>query len=151
MEKSGQTLNRAYGVFGLLAGAYTNEEIQRIEEEEAPKLAAHSDAIFMNDKLFQRVKTIYENRENSGLDAESKKLAEYYYQKFELAGANLSPEAKEKMKELNAEEATLNTKFTNIIVITSYSIHYTKLYDHVFSRYSCCLSFLGSGCNFAVR
>jgi len=116
MEKSGQTLTRAYGVFGLLSGAYTNPEIQRIEEEEAPKLAAHSDAIYMNDKLFQRVKAIYENRENLGLDAESKKLVEYYFQKFELAGANLTDEAKAKLKELNAEEATLNTKFTNIML-----------------------------------
>jgi len=116
MEKSGQTLNRAYGVFGLLAGAYTNPEIQRIEEEEAPKLAAHSDAIYMNDKLFQRVKTIYENRESLGLDAESKKLVEKYYQRFEMSGANLSDEAKEQMKALNAEEATLNTKFTNIML-----------------------------------
>ncbi|PTN09069.1 peptidyl-dipeptidase Dcp [Mangrovibacterium marinum] len=116
MEKSGQTLNRASGVFGLLAGAYTNPEIQRIEEEEAPKLAAHSDAIYMNDKLFQRVKTIYENRDELDLDAESKKLVERYYQRFEMAGANLSDEAKEEMKALNAEEATLNTKFTNIML-----------------------------------
>ena len=116
MEKSGQTLNRAYGVFGLLAGAYTNPEIQRIEEEEAPKLAAHSDAIYMNDNLFQRVKTIYENRDQLDLDAESKKLVEKYYQRFEMSGANLSAEAKEKMKALNAEEATLNTKFTNIML-----------------------------------
>ena len=116
MEKSGQTLNRAYGVFGLLAGAYTNPEIQRIEEEEAPKMAAHSDAIYMNDKLFQRVKTIYEDRDNLGLDAEAKKLVEKYYQRFEMSGANLSDEAKEQMKALNAEEATLNTKFTNIML-----------------------------------
>lgn len=116
MEKSGQTLNRASGVFGLLTGANTNPEIQRIEEEEAPKLAAHSDAIYMNDKLFQRVKTIYDNRENLGLDPESLKLVEKYYQRFEMAGANLSAEDKEQMKKLNAEEATLNTKFTNMML-----------------------------------
>jgi peptidyl-dipeptidase Dcp len=116
MEKSGQTLNRVYGVFGLLSGACTNPEIQRIEEEEASKLAAHSDAIFMNDKLFQRVKTIYADRENPELDAESKKLVEYYYKRFEMAGANLSADAKEQMKKLNAEEATLNTRFTNIML-----------------------------------
>ncbi|WP_321290750.1 peptidyl-dipeptidase Dcp [uncultured Sunxiuqinia sp.] len=116
MEKSGQTLSRAYGVFGLLAGANTDPDIQLIEQEEAPKLAAHSDAIFMNDKLFQRVKTIYEQRENLDLDAESVKLIEYYYQRFEIAGANLSDEAKEKMKVLNAEEASLSTKFSNIMV-----------------------------------
>ncbi|WP_163710754.1 peptidyl-dipeptidase Dcp [Mangrovibacterium lignilyticum] len=116
MEKSGELLSRAQGVFGLLAGANTNPEIQRIEEEEAPKLAAHRDAIYMNDKLFQRVKTIYENRESLGLDTEALKLVEEYYQRFELAGANLSNEDKEQMKVLNGEEATLNTKFTNMML-----------------------------------
>lgn len=116
MEKTGETLNRALGVFGLLSGANTNPEIQAIEIEMAPKLAAHSDGILLNDKLFQRVKSIYEKRDELGLDAEAKKLVEYYYQKFELAGANLSPEDKEKMKALNAEEATLNTKFTNMMI-----------------------------------
>jgi len=116
MEKSGQSLSRASGVFGLLAGANTNPEIQRIEEEEAPKLAAHSDAIFMNDKLFQRVKTIYEKRESLNLDPESLKLTEYYYQKFELKGATLPADKKERLKKLNEEEATLNTKFTNIML-----------------------------------
>lgn len=116
LEKSGQTLSRAYGVFGLLSGANTNPDIQQTEEELAPKLAAHSDAIFLNDKLFQRVKSIYTQRESLNLDAESLKLVEYYYQKFELAGANLSAEDKEKMKKLNEEEASLSTKFGNMLI-----------------------------------
>ncbi|MFV0590651.1 MAG: peptidyl-dipeptidase Dcp [Draconibacterium sp.] len=116
IEKSGQTLSRAYGVFGLLAGANTNPDIQQTEEDLAPKLAAHSDAIFLNDKLFQRVKSIYNQRESLNLDAESLKLVEYYYQKFELAGANLSAEDKEKMKKLNEEEASLSTKFGNMLI-----------------------------------
>ncbi len=116
MEKSGRLLDHASGVFGLLAGANTNPEIQQIEEEMAPKLSAHRDAIYMNDKLFQRVKSIYEQRESLGLDAESLKLVDYYFKKFEQAGANLSAEAKEQMKKLNGEEATLNTKFTNIMM-----------------------------------
>jgi peptidyl-dipeptidase Dcp len=113
MEKSGVKLSRAYAVFGLLAGANTNPDIQKIEEEEAPKLAAHSDAIFLNDKLFQRVKALYNQRETLGLDAESKKLVEYYFQKFELAGANLSEEDKTKLKQLNGEAATLEAQYTN--------------------------------------
>ncbi|MCK3682915.1 peptidyl-dipeptidase Dcp [Maribellus sp. YY47] len=116
LEKSGQTLSRAYGVFGLLSGANTNPDIQQTEEELAPKLAAHSDAIFLNDNLFQRVKSIYNERESLNLDAESLKLVEYYYQKFELAGANLSAEDKEKMKKLNEEEASLSTKFGNLLI-----------------------------------
>lgn len=113
IEKSGVTLSRAYAVFGLLAGANTNPEIQKVEEEIAPKLAGHRDAIFLNDKLFQRVKAIYNQRESLNLDAESKKLVEYYFQKFELAGANLSEEDKTKLKQLNTEEATLEAQYTN--------------------------------------
>lgn len=116
MEKTGQTLSRAYGVFNLLAGANTNPELQKIEETEAPKLAAHQDAIYLNDKLFQRVKTIYEQREKLGLDAESLKLAEEYYQKFELAGANLSNENKAQLKKLNEEEASLSARFSNMLL-----------------------------------
>ena len=116
MEKSGQTLHHAYGVFSLLAGANTNPEIQGIEEEVAPKLAAHSDAIFLNDKLFQRVKKIFNDRESLNLDPESKRLVEYYYQRFELAGANLSDEKKEELKKLNGEEATLSAKFSNKLI-----------------------------------
>lgn len=116
MEKSGQTLSRARGVFGLLSGANTNPDIQKTEEELAPLLAAHNDAILLNDKLFQRVKSIYNERESLNLDAESLKLVEYYYQRFELSGANLSAEDKDRMKKLNAEKATLSTKFGNMLL-----------------------------------
>jgi len=113
LEKSGQTLNRVYNVFNVLSGANTNPDIQKIEETEAPKLAAHQDAIFLNDQLFQRVKTLYNQRESLNLDPESRRLVEYYYQKFELAGANLSNQDKEYLKKLNEEEATLSARFTN--------------------------------------
>ena len=113
MEKSGSTLNRAHSIFSLLTGANTDPELQKIDELEAPKLAAHFDAIFMNDKLFQRVKTLYNKRDNLGLDAEGKRLIEYFYQKFILAGANLSEGDKVKMKKLNEEEATLSSQFSN--------------------------------------
>src|SRR5699024_3045431 len=73
----------------------------------------HHDAIFLNDKLFERVKTIYNERKELGLDDESKRLVEYYYQQFERAGANLSEEDKEKLKELNKKEASLSTQFEN--------------------------------------
>ena len=113
LEKSGQTLSRVYGVFNFLSGAYTNPEIQRIEEEEAPKMAAHQDAIYLNDQLFQRIKTIYNQLESLNLNPESKRLVEYYYQRFVLAGANLPDAAKEELKKLNEEEALLSAKFGN--------------------------------------
>lgn len=116
MEKSGELLHRAYGVFNLLAGANTNDTLQQVQEDIAPKMAAHSDAIFLNDSLFQRVKTIWEQRQTLGLDAESLKLVDYYYQRFVLAGANLADEAKAQMKKLNGEEATLSARFTNMLL-----------------------------------
>ena len=93
--------------------ANTDSVLQKVQEEEAPKLAAHQDAIFLNPKLFQRVKTIYEERGKLNLDHESQKLVEYYYNQFVHAGANLSPEDKTKLKKLNEEEATLVAKFVN--------------------------------------
>lgn len=116
LEKSGSLLTRVNGVFNLLASANTNEHLQKVSETIAPKLAANRDAIYLNSKLFKRVETIYNDREKLNLDAESKRLVEYYYQKFELAGAKLSDADKSKLKALNQEEASLSAKFTNMLV-----------------------------------
>jgi peptidyl-dipeptidase Dcp len=113
LEKSGQTLDRVYSVFSMLTGANTNPTLQKVEEEMAPKMAGLSNAIYLNDKLFERVKTIFNQLDELDLDAESRRLVEYYYEKFELAGANLSAGAKEKMRKLNEEEALLSAKYAN--------------------------------------
>jgi peptidyl-dipeptidase Dcp len=116
MEKSGQLLNRVNGVFNLVTGANTNPTLQKVQEEEAPKMAANNDAIFLNTKLFKRVQAIYQKRNDLKLDPESKRLVEYYEQKFELAGANLSESAKDTLKKYNQEEAGLSAKFTNMVL-----------------------------------
>lgn len=113
MEKSGQPLNRVMMVFNLLTSADTNPTLQKVQEEEAPKLAAHHDAIFLNKKLFARVKTIYDERDKLKLDPESMRLINYYYKKFVHAGANLSDADKTKLKQLNQEAATLSAQFVN--------------------------------------
>lgn len=113
LEKSGQLLTRVNSIFGLLASANTNPEIQKIEEEEAPKMASHNDSIFLNDKLFQKIEYLYDKKESLNIDPESKKLIEYYYNNFSMAGAQLPYEEKEKLKKLNKEEALLNAKFSN--------------------------------------
>ncbi|MHB8337128.1 MAG: peptidyl-dipeptidase Dcp [Ignavibacteriaceae bacterium] len=113
LEKSGQLLARVTMVFNAVTGANTDSLLQAVQEEEAPKLAAHSDAIFLNTKLFERVKSIYQNRNQLKLNHESQKLISYYYNKFVHAGANLSNENKTKLKMLNEEEATLTAKFIN--------------------------------------
>jgi len=113
IEKSGQLLGRVRRVFDLFTGANTNPDLQKLQEEVAPKLTANNDAIYLDGKLFNKVKTIYEKRAQLKLDAESLRLVEFYYQKFQLAGANLSEADKDQLKTLNKEEASLSTKFSN--------------------------------------
>ncbi len=116
LEKSGRLLERTGMVFDALTAANTNDTLQKVQQEVAPKLAAHHDAIFLNGKLFQRIKSIYQKRDQLDLDPETHRLVEYYYQEFEHAGANLSDADKTKLKKLNEEEATLSTKFENLLL-----------------------------------
>jgi peptidyl-dipeptidase Dcp len=113
MEKTGVLLNRANLVFNVLTGANTDSVLQKVQEETAPELAAHQDAIYLNSKLFKRVKAIYDTRASLKLDPESAYLIEYYYQQFVKAGANLSDDDKAKLKTLNKQEATLSAQFNN--------------------------------------
>lgn len=113
LEKSGQLLGRVSLVFNALSGANTDPALQKLQEEMAPRLAAHSDAIFLNAKLFERIKTIYDKRNSLNLDPESFRLVTYYYDRFVHGGANLSAENKEKLKKLNEEDASLSAKFIN--------------------------------------
>ncbi|MDE0588246.1 MAG: M3 family metallopeptidase, partial [Candidatus Marinimicrobia bacterium] len=96
--------------------ANTNDEMEKIRSEMAPKLSAHSDQILLNGKLFHRVKTIYEQRDQLGLDKESKRLVEKYYTDFIRSGANLSSEEKESLKKINGEMAVLQTTFSQNVL-----------------------------------
>lgn len=116
LEKSDELLSRVSQTFSALTGAHTNAELQELQTFLAPKLSAHRDGIYLNEKLFQRIKNLYEKREELGLDSESKKLLENYYERFEKAGANLSAADKEKLKELNAKEASLITTFNQTLL-----------------------------------
>jgi peptidyl-dipeptidase Dcp len=113
MEKTGQTLTRVSLVFNALTSANTDDQLQKLQEEQAPKLAAHQDAINLNPKLFARIETLYNQRNTLGLDPESNRLLEYDYQQFVIAGAKLSDEDKSKLKKLNEEDAALSAKFGN--------------------------------------
>ena len=112
MEKSGQLLQRAVSAFFAVAGANTNPTLQKVRSIEAPKLAAHRDAIFLNDKLFQRVAAIYKQRDSLKLDPESLRLVKYDYDEFVHAGANLSEADKVQLKKLNEEIASLSEAFS---------------------------------------
>lgn len=109
IENSGEVLKRAKLIFGNLIGSNTNPTLQKLDEEFAPQFAAQEDKIYLNDELYKRVKAIDIN----ALSGEDKRLTEYYLQKFEIAGANLSADKKNELKKVNEELATLNTQYTN--------------------------------------
>ena len=111
MERSGDLLARVDRIFSSLNACNTNPEMQKIDKEMAPKLAAHNDAIHLNSALFARVEAIYNDRDKLNLDPESKWLVERYYKDFVRAGAKLSDADKEKLKAMNAELAELQSKF----------------------------------------
>ena len=111
MERSGALLTRVSKVFFNLTQSNTNDTLQKVETDEAPKLAAHQDAIFMNPKLFARVKALYDRRVSLGLDPEAAFLVERYYRNFVRAGALLGDGDKATLRALNAEESKLTTQF----------------------------------------
>jgi peptidyl-dipeptidase Dcp len=127
LEKTGQLFNRVNLVFNAVTGANLSPELEKLQEIEAPKLAAHRDAIFLDSKLFQRVEAIYKQRESLKLDAESLRLVEYYYEEFIHAGANLSEADKAELKKLNEEESTLSAAFSNkLLAATKAAAYVTK-------------------------
>lgn len=109
LEKSGQTLGRMLNVFYNKSSSDTNDRIDEIEAEIAPKLAAHSDAIRLDPKLFARIKKLVDDEPD--LDEESAWLLQRYFKDFVQAGAALSTEAREKVKVINEELSLLETQF----------------------------------------
>src|SRR5580658_2195156 len=112
MEKTGQLLQRALAAFGGVTAANTNPALQKVQAEEAPKLAAHSDAIYLNAKLFARVAAVYKQRESLNLDPESQRLLQVTYDRFVRSGAGLSDKDKAELKKLNQELSTLSADFS---------------------------------------
>ncbi len=103
MENAGQQLYKVSSVFSVMNGANTNPEIQTIAREISPELSSHNDNIYLNDKLFARVKSVYDNQAKLKLNAEQAKLLEKVYKRFVRSGANLSDSDKEKLRKLNSE------------------------------------------------
>ena len=111
LDRSGELLDRVNNVFNAMESALTNDGIQTISKEIAPRLSQHRDEILLNDKLFQRVKAIYEARDKLDLNAEQKRLLEETYKNFVRGGANLPAEQKQKLKDLNARLSVLSVRF----------------------------------------
>jgi peptidyl-dipeptidase Dcp len=113
MEKTGQLYDRVMAAFSGVTGANTNPVLQDVRSKVAPKRAAMSDAIYLNDRLFARVSKVYEERNAQHLDPESLRLVEEDYKHFVRAGARLSEADKATLKKMNEEIANLSTAFSN--------------------------------------
>ncbi len=111
LERAGQLLSRVQRVFGALTSANTNDTLQAIQRVLAPRLAAHRDAIALNDTLFQRIKSLYDRRESLGLDSLQRLVVERYYRDLVRAGALLSEADKARLRALNRELASLTNEF----------------------------------------
>jgi peptidyl-dipeptidase Dcp len=120
LEKSGQMLMRTLLVFYNKSSSDTSDALDAIEEEMAPKLAAHQDAIQLNPVLFKRIKDLYDARESIGLNSEDAWLLERYYKDLIHAGAHLTEAQRDRLKELNEELSKLETQFgKNVLADTN--------------------------------
>ncbi len=111
LEDTGRALSRAGTVYGVYSSTMSDDAVQAVERDMAPKLAAFQDQITQNEPLFKRIAAVYDAREKSGLTPEQQRLTWFYYTNLVLAGAQLDPAAKKRMGEINQELATLFTKF----------------------------------------
>ncbi|WP_350431100.1 M3 family metallopeptidase [Shewanella sp. H8] len=120
MEFSGNLLTRVANVFFNLTGADTNDELQAISKQISPKLSSSQDDIYLNDKLFKRVKTVYEQRDNLPLNTAQAKLLDDTYKSFTRGGANLSADDKLKLRSLNEQIGKLSLTFgDNVLAETN--------------------------------
>jgi len=116
LEKTGQRLDRVLSVFGVMTSNMTNPAYQALDKEWSPKLSAASDEIILNPKLFQRVKTLYQNKASLGLDAKQDRLLTRLYDSFVRRGANLNAEQKAQLSEYNQQLATLFATFSERVL-----------------------------------
>jgi peptidyl-dipeptidase Dcp len=119
LEKSGEILKRVQAVFFNMSSANTDEIIQGIEEKIAPKLASHSDDIFLNKKLFARVELLWAQKEKQSWNEEQRRLLKEYHETFVRAGARLTADQQMRVRAINEQLSTLTTQFqNNLLAIT---------------------------------
>ncbi|MCG6189621.1 M3 family metallopeptidase [Maribellus maritimus] len=127
LDSAGRLLSRTAGVFFNLLNAETSDELQKIAEEVSPLLTKFQNDITLNPELFERIKSVYEQKENLNLTVEEETLLENTYQNFVRSGANLSEEQKEKFRKISTELSVLSLKFhQNVLKETNkYELHIT--------------------------
>ena len=116
MERSGQMMERVLRIYSVWSGNMSTPDFQSVQREMAPKLAAFSDQIIQNEKLFKRIESVYNNKTSSGLSAEQQRLVWLHYTNFVRSGAKLSADQKVRLSEINQKLAALFTKFSQNVL-----------------------------------
>ncbi|NNE31953.1 MAG: M3 family metallopeptidase [Winogradskyella sp.] len=116
MESAGKELNRVFTYYGIMSSNVSSPEFREIQAELAPKLSEFNSKITQNEKLFQRVKTVYDNSQVEPLEPQAQRVVDLIYKGFEMNGANLDAEKKKRYAEINKELSTLYTKFSNNVL-----------------------------------
>jgi peptidyl-dipeptidase Dcp len=127
-EYSGELLFRSRRVFNNLTSAHTSPELQNIARESSPLISKHNDDIILNEKLFARIKTVYDQRDDIDLEPEQRRLLEITYRDFVRGGANLPPEKRQRFREINELLSVLSLQFgDNLLAETN---AYTLVVDN---------------------
>ena len=115
MERSGQVFSRSYSAFSQIVGANINDTIADADAALAPQIAAMSDSIYLNPQLFERVRTIYDNRAAMAMTPEDAMLLDIYYNEFVHRGAQLGPNAQTELRAINERLSTLSSQISQLI------------------------------------
>jgi len=121
LDRTGETLNRVAGVFYAMTGAMSNEDIQSLESEISPLTTEHGDNIFLNEKLFERIKTVFDNSAAENLSTEQQMLLQKFYKDFIRSGITLDDAKKTRLRELNKELSLLTIKFGDNLLAETYN------------------------------
>lgn len=116
MERSAKELTRVFTYYGILSSNMSSPEFREIQTELAPKLSEYNSKISQNEKLFERIKAVYDASQTTPLEADQQRVIDLTYKSFEMNGANLDAEKKKRYAEINKELSSLYTKFSNNVL-----------------------------------
>ena len=116
MEKAGKALDRVSAYYGVMGSNVSSPEFRDVQAELAPKLSDFRSQISQNEKLFQRIKAVYEASQEKPLEPQAQRVVDLTYKRFEMNGANLNAEKKKRYAEINKELSTLYTDFANNVL-----------------------------------
>jgi len=116
MERAGKELDRAFTYYGIWSSNVSSPEFREIQKELSPKISEYSSKISQNKKLFERIKTVYDNSQKNPLDEDQQRVVQLIYENFAMEGANLDEKAKERYAEINKELSKLYTSFSNNVL-----------------------------------